>query len=154
MAVPRFTDWPPAVAGPLSELERIRSELDTLFHRFGPVYARSLSDALPAVHVSEESDCFLVQMDMSGIEEHEIELSASGNTLTVSVSQEIRRVDVDANHSQESAQRNTAQRTLRFPLEIDPEGMEATCVEGKLSVRLPKVRILPPRRITIRQNES
>ena len=52
MAVPRFTDWPPGVAGPLSELERIRSELDTLFHRFEPVYARSLSDSLPAMHVS------------------------------------------------------------------------------------------------------
>lgn len=154
MALRRSTDWPPGVEGPLSELEKIRAELDTLFHRFEPVYARSLADSMSAMDVSEEAGFFLVQMDLAGVEEHEIELSASGKTLTVSASQEIRRVDVDATHSRQSAEKSMAQRTVRFPVEIDPEGMEAKCAEGKLTVRLPKVRTLAPRRMTIKRNDE
>lgn len=151
MTARRPADWPAGVAGPLAELEKIRAELDTLFHRFEPVYARSLSDSLSAVQVSENADSFLVEMDLSGIEEHEIEVSAGGRTLTVSISQEIRRVDVDTTHSTHSEERSAAQSTVRFPVDIDPEGMEATCKGGKLNVRLPKVRSSGPRKITVRR---
>jgi len=154
MAVRGPTEWPPGVDGPLSALERIRTELDTLFRRFEPVYARSLAASMWAVRVSEEAESFLVQIDLGGMKEREIELSASGKTLTVSASQEIRQLDVGATHSRESAQRNTAQRTVRFPVEINPEGMEAGCTEGRLTVHLPKVRVLPSRRITIKQSDE
>jgi HSP20 family molecular chaperone IbpA len=150
MAVKRPPDWPASVEGPLSELEKIRAELDTLFRRFAPVYDRSLSDSFAAVSVSEDADAFLIQMDMSGFEEHEIEVSATEKTLTVSVSREVRRVDVDATHSTQSAEKNMAESTVRFPVDVDPEGMEAKCAGGKLTVRMPKVRSSGPKKITIK----
>jgi len=151
MAVRRPADWPPGVEGPLAELEKIRSELDTLFHRFEPVYARSLSDSLSAMEVSEEVDAFLVRMDLAGIEEHEIEVSAGGRALTVSIRHEIQRTEVDATQSTQSAERTMAQSTVRFPVDIDPDGMEAKCMEGKLHIRLPKVRASAPRKITVKR---
>lgn len=154
MAVIKRGDWPPGVEGPLSELERIRAELDTLFHRFEPLYASSLSGSLSATNVSEDADSFLVEIDVAGAEGHEIELSADGRSLTVSLSQEIRRLDVAATETTESAETKTVQSTVRFPVDVDPDGMEAKCAARRLTVRLPKAKSSGPKKITVKPDPA
>lgn len=138
MAAKRPSDWPAGVEGPLAELERIRSELESLFHKFETLYLESSSSETPAVEVTEDEQCFHVRVELPGCRADEIDISASRSTLFVSVERETSTVEQGSDRLSRTSKKDSIQRTLRLSKEIDPDRIQGQYRKGVLSITLPK----------------
>ncbi|MEC7501825.1 MAG: Hsp20/alpha crystallin family protein [Planctomycetota bacterium] len=118
----------------------------------------------PAVDVWEESEDYFVALDIPGLSESDVKITAIGRDLT------IERAHDQADHSTGEGsekdevtqvkkaepnyfhrERNAAdfQRMIRFPFEIDIEHVEGSLEAGVLTIRVPKAASAKPRQITI-----
>jgi len=138
-------------------LAALRSELDRLFDTLvrEPVAGLEWPFAgegkwSPAVDVVETESEVIVRAELPGVGEDELELSVSGDQLMLS-GQRSGPSDPD---SAEVHRREIAwgefRRSVRLPEGVDADRAEASLSRGVLTVRLPKTRPEPIRRIQVR----
>lgn len=132
-------------ADPISSLQR---ELNRVFEDFaqGSDFAPWLGAGAegfpfqPSLDVRETEDEILVTADLPGLEEKDIELKLSSDTLTLRGErrEERKQEEGELPHRIERAY-GSFQRTVSLPCEVDAEKAEAVFTKGVLSVTLPKV---------------
>ena len=64
----------------------IRNEIDNLLHEFfgGPIHTGPLAEEwLPPADITETEDRVIVKAELPGMEEKDIDISISGNVLTI-----------------------------------------------------------------------
>lgn len=136
---------------PRRELEELRERLDRLMESFwqpGGLLEPGLGWA-PAVDVEEADDAWIVEAELPGVKEKDVELELHGSELSISGDiEERKRVGV---------LRRKARRVGRFDYRVslpgvsDTEDVQATLDDGVLTVRVPKPAYAKRRRIAIRQ---
>jgi HSP20 family protein len=143
--------WKNGVADPFHELESLQDEINRLFDPTRVSEPRGIFERAysPAVDVAEESDSFEVLCDVPGIEIKDIEISVSGNVLTLKGEKKPGRSKDGGSTYREEMREGRFQRTLQLPLAVDPDKVEAVLANGVLKVTLPKHEELKPRQITI-----
>lgn len=108
---------------------------------------------VPAVDVLERSDAYLVQLDLPGVTQGDIEVSFEQNILTV------RGAKRSSTESQDQAElrvyaaervSGSFERAIRLPEFVDGDRIGAEYVNGVLSVTIPKAQAAQPRKIEIR----
>jgi HSP20 family protein len=130
-------------------VNRLRDEMDRLF---GDWY-RELPGAtpFPALNVVEEKETFRVEAELPGMALEDLEILVKGNELTISGT---RKPGVEAEekavyHRQERGTGGFS-RTIRLPVEVDPDHADAKLQHGVLTLTLPKVAEARPRKIEIK----
>ena len=115
----------------------------------------------PAVDVWEEHEDYFVALDIPGLSEKDVKITAIGRNLTLErVRDEAEQLTGEEDNSEQVAtaapnylhrERNTAdfQRMIRFPFEIDVEHVEGSLEDGVLKIRVPKAASAKPRQINI-----
>jgi HSP20 family protein len=103
----------------------------------------------PALNLHETAGFYLLQAAVPGMLPEEIEVSLEGETLTLRG--ERRRPEGVADESYRRQERPFGRfsRTVTLPERIDEAGVTAHCVDGVLSVRLPKQQAAGPRQIHV-----
>ncbi|MBW3543739.1 MAG: Hsp20/alpha crystallin family protein [Planctomycetes bacterium] len=145
--------------GPLAvSVERLRHELDRWLEAAWSQGGRALNaigwrapgrDFAPAVDVIESPEEFLVLVDLPGCESQMLEVSLTGNMLTI-VGQRP-EPPVGEHQTLHSAERvcGRIERSIPMPAPVDPDHVQATCRDGVLSVRLMKSERAKARQIQI-----
>ena len=143
----------PAVRDPLRELEELRERLDRVLHSpIWPLGGGASDDALgwaPAVDVEEADDAWIVEAELPGMKEKDIDVELHGTELTISGDVEERK--------RRGILRRSARRVGRFDYRVnlpgisDTEEVRATLDEGVLTVRVPKPEHAKRRRIQIQR---
>lgn len=143
----------PAVADPLRELEELRERLDRVMR--SPIWkpADGAPDRgfawAPAVDVEEADDAWIVEAELPGMKEKDIDLELHGTQLSISGDVEER--------TRRGILRRKSRRVGRFDYRVnlpgvsDTEEVQATLDDGVLTVRVPKPEHLKRRRIEIRR---
>lgn len=132
-------------ADPFYSLHR---EIDRLFDdfmgrgfgltRFGDFTDR-FSAFNPQVDVTENDKEIKVAAELPGLDEKDIEVSLSGDMLTISGEKKAEKEDKRENYYRMERSYGSFQRSVALPVEVDTEKVEATFKNGVLQVTLPKL---------------
>ena len=94
--------------------------------------------AVPRVDVSETETEYEVTAELPGLEEKDVEVLLDENLLTLRGEKRAEREERDTNYYLAERSFGSFRRTIPFPVEVDPDRVEARFKNGVLTVRLPK----------------
>jgi HSP20 family protein len=136
----------------LYPLDQLRTEMDRLLSGFlgelsdGPWFGQGRGQ--PAVNVWEKTDALLVEMELPGLKNDQLDISVAGGELSV----RLQRPDVPQEavtyHRRERPVGGFT-RVLRLPVEVDAGRVEAELRDGVLTITLAKAESAKPRKIAV-----
>ena len=135
---------------------RPRSEMDRLFEDFFGGWPDSLWETgvtgrrgFPALNVWEDGENVYAEAEMPALELEDLELLVLGNELTIKGKRQGNEKEGVTYHCRERG-RGPFNRTIRLPVEVDSNRVQATLKDGVLNVTLPKAETAKPRRIEVK----
>jgi HSP20 family protein len=130
-------DW-----SPLEELERLRRDLSRTFG-YG---ARRAGGA--ALRICEDPEVMTIDVEMPGVEPDAIDLSATGDMITLKSERPVEDPEKVHAHRRERWT-GAVTRSVAIPAGYDGQQLVATCRDGLLTMRIPRRESAKPRQITI-----
>ncbi len=128
------------------------------FMRFGPRWLSfpnerqsNLDIYVPKFDVKETKDRYIFRADLPGFREEEIDISLTGNRLTISGKREVEDRDEDENYFISERSQGSFQRSFTLPETADVDRMAASMKDGVLEMSIPKRPDAKPRKISLRQ---
>ena len=137
-------------------LQQLREEMDRLVSEFAGALPRAAGYGLPlvggqpfpAVNVWASDDAIYAETELPGLRQSDLDISVLGNEVTITG----QRPDIEQQgvkyHRRERGV-GSFSRTIRLPVEIDPQRVEATLRDGVLTLKLPKAEANRPRKIKV-----
>ncbi len=139
---------------PFREVSRLRSEMDRLWDEYFGSGRRALQPMeeawLPAVDVSESEDKITVKAEIPGLEAKDIDISMSGDTLTIKGEKKTETEEKEENYHLVERSYGSFRRAMKIPATVDADKVEATYKNGVLTVVLPKKEEVKPKAIEIK----
>jgi HSP20 family protein len=113
--------------------------------------ARGEEGFVPRFDVKETPDSFVFKADLPGVKESDLDISLTGNRLTISGKRESTREEGYENSRYYAYERSygTFSRSFTLPMGHDAEGVKAELKNGELTVMVPKKPEAQPKRITV-----
>lgn len=113
-----------------------------------------LGTYVPAFDVWETQDAYIFKADVPGFREQDIDISVSGNRLTLSGKREAEQVSESDTYYCSERSVGTFTRTFTLPEGINADQIRADLKEGILTVNVPKTAEAQPKRITVQGTAS
>lgn len=138
---------------PFGELSSFRGEMDKLWDRFlcERPFAKDLSEAWsPSVDISETEDTLFVKAELPGLEAKDVDVSLSGDLLTIKGEKKKEKEEKDEHHHYIERYEGTFQRSFRLPVAVHADKVEASFENGVLKVTLPKAEKAKKKSIKIK----
>ena len=106
-------------------------------------------DFVPHFDVKESKDAYVINADLPGVKDEELDVSLSGNLLTISGRrEEEHREEGESYYAMERSQGSFA-RSFTMPDGVDAENVSADLKQGVLTLRSPTKPEAQPKRIAI-----
>lgn len=152
MLLRRISDWPSyGFRSPFEELDRVRREMDRLSGGLGGGILREpRAGVFPLMNITENKDGFVVRAELPGMKADEIDISVTQDTLSISGERKIPAESEDAKYHRKEREAGKFNRIINMPRQINSEKVEATSVDGILTIVLPKAEEAKPKQITIK----
>ena len=127
------------------------------FHRIAPFLTGEAQPArfTPDFEIKETKDGFVFRADVPGIKEKDLEITMTGNRLTISGNREAETEEKTDTYF--ACERSYGSFTRAFTLPEDTDGgnhIRAELKEGVLTLLLPKKPELQPRRIEVKVTDT
>ncbi len=108
-----------------------------------------------ALDVAEDDDAVVIKADVPGLDAKDIDISVTGQTLTIKGEKASETETSDEGKSYHRSERRYGafSRTVTLPGNVDAENIQAECKKGVLKITLPKLESEKPRRIEIKTEE-
>lgn len=127
----------------------LRRELDRLFGDLerAPTFGVSVS-AGPSVQFEDTGDAFRLSAELPGISEKDIDIDVTAKALTIKAA---RKTEVPEGYTAHRRERQgySFTRSYELPSQVDPEKVQASLKQGVLTLTLPKVAEVQPKRVTV-----
>ncbi len=137
---------------PLREMERMRRNFDDLFERlvgedaFMP-WRPGLT--VPAVESYIEGDKLVVRADLPGIDPKDVEVTVTGNTLTIKGSREQKREEKGRDFIHRELSYGAFERSLTLPQGVKTDAIKASYQNGVLELTMPAPKELSAQKVPI-----
>jgi HSP20 family protein len=139
---------------PFREVSRLRREMDRVFDDFfGPRRWGLIpweGEWTPLMDVAETADQVVVKAEIPGIEPKEIDISLSGDVLTVKGEKKSEREEKKENYHLVERNYGAFSRSVTLPAAVDPDKIEAKYDKGVLTITCPKKEGAKPKQIEIK----
>jgi len=145
-----LTPWRPARA-----LSALRTEFDDLFSRFFGTEGDESRDPFwgelfaPAVDTEVRDGKFIVTADLPGIDPKSVEVSVSGDRLTIQAERKAEHEDTEDGRFYRELRYGHFERTVRLPGPIDPDTVSATYRNGVLEISMKAPAGTEPTRVPV-----
>lgn len=139
---------------PFRELDSFRTQMNRLFGEAFPTIrtgeeAPGLAAWAPPVDISETPDQLVFHVELPGFTQEDLKLRAENGVLTLEGERKFEKEsEKKAYHRVERAYGRFV-RAFSLPVNVDPEKIHATLVDGVLTVELPKREEAKPKSIPI-----
>lgn len=134
----RFSDFD----RPLDVFAELRRQMDQVWEDFD-------ATASPRLSLSDAGESLVVEADVPGITEKEIDLTLADGVLVVTAERKLQDPQGYAPRRQERAGFRFS-RTITLPCRVDPEKTTATVKDGVLAITLAKAEEARPRQIRVK----
>lgn len=119
----------------------------------GPVTQRQQS-FVPQFDVRESPDAYIFQADVPGIQEKDLDISLTGNRLTISGKRDVENRHHNENYHLYERSYGTFTRSFTLPDTADMNRANAEMKDGVLTITLPKKAEAQPRKLTVGQTQK
>ena len=141
-----------------TSLAHLRQDMDSLFDRFfRDPWGRSDFDSpasglmdVPRTDLADTENEVTVKMELPGVNPKDVDISIAGDMLTVRGEKKEEKKEKRKNYHYVERQHGSFHRTVQLPGTVDPGKVEATFVNGVLSISVAKNPEAQPKRITVR----
>jgi HSP20 family protein len=106
----------------------------------------------PAVDVREQENEYLMEAELPGLIEKDIELNVEDNILTLSSKKEESKEETKNGYLIRERRNHEFARTFVLPKDVDREKIKAEFKNGLLVVTIPKKPEAKPRKIDVKNN--
>ncbi len=111
--------------------------------------ARSWALALDA---AEAEDHFVIKASIPGVNPDDLDITLEENVLTIKGETKMDETVKEADFHLRERRYGTFSRSVRFPVAVNAEAVEAAYEHGVLTLTVPKAEVVKPKRIAIRTN--
>jgi HSP20 family protein len=135
---------------PFHEMTELRQSMDHMFDQFfwAPrAYWHSEMDV--ALDVAENPEEFIVKASLPGIKPEDIDITFTERTLTIKGEVEGDEETKDARYYLRERWSGSFARSVQLPAPVQSDKIEASFDSGVLTLRLPKVEEVKPKRIEV-----
>lgn len=129
---------------PLHELELIDRRMRRLFGDFG-----FIPPLAPAADVYDAGGDFVVELEVPGFDEHDLEIELSDHTLRIAGDRHAESDVKEKSLRLHERLETRFERRFALPAEVDKEHVQAAYAKGVLTVRVPKAGEAKPRKVEI-----
>jgi len=152
MLLKKLSGWPGLDwESPFEELERMRRQMDMLADRLTRgIFREPFAGVFPLMNVTEDRDNYYVRAELPGIKADELDISVTGDSLSISGERRIVAENENAKYHRKEREAGKFSRIVSLPAQVNTEKVEASCVNGVLTVVLPKAEAARPKQITIK----
>ncbi len=152
MLLRRITNWPTdSFTSAFEELERMRRQMDLLSEGLTRrLWGEPAAGVFPLMNVTEDKDNYYVRAELPGIQAGDLDLSVTSDTLSISGERKLPAEDENAQYHRREREAGKFNRIVSLPTQIDPGKVEAKCVDGILTVTLPKAEAAKPKQIAVK----
>jgi HSP20 family protein len=138
----------------LSPFTRLQSEINRLFDDdwFGEDWDWSgfRGAYVPSVDVEETDDKMLVSCELPGVNKEDLDISVSGNQLTIRGEKKGETEEKSASFHRRERWYGSFSRSLALPEYVDPNKVDAHMKDGILTITVPKKEEVKPKQISIK----
>jgi HSP20 family protein len=139
------------------ELSSLRREMDRMWDRFfgeTPLAKRAAEEWWPSVDMSETKDNYVVKAELPGLEAKDVDVSISGDVLTIKGEKKKEEEEKDEHHHYVERYYGSFQRSFRLPANVKSDKIDASFDKGILKVTLPKVEEAKKKRIEVKVKQE
>jgi HSP20 family protein len=137
---------------PFRDVVGIRDEVDRLFDTFlSRVGERSAYDTpwTPIVDIYETKDSVIIDAELPGMKQSDIEVNVSENMLTIKGEKKQEKETKEENFYRVERIYGMFSRTFTLPVGVHADKIKATYKDGVLKITLPKSEEVKPKQIPI-----
>jgi HSP20 family protein len=124
------------------------------FRQIAPLLPAGTSAFAPAVEVKETKDSFVFKADLPGVKESDIEVTVTGNRLTLSGKREAEKEEKDDTYYAYERSYGSFTRTFTLPADVDTAHVKAELKAGELTIAVPKTPAAVAKKIPIAAGEK
>jgi HSP20 family protein len=151
MIVTKLSRWPGMDWR--NELDRMRKDMERLASGLVRGHLREGgAGVFPLVNLTEDNENFYLRAELPGIKAEDLEISVTGNSITLSGERKIPNENESATYHRREREAGRFSRNITLPDRIDNEKIEAESKNGVLTVTLPKAEETKPRKIDIKSS--
>jgi HSP20 family protein len=136
-----------------NEMNKLRRDMERLFTRyrsdFGIELLPSEEDVGLVFDLSETNDKLILKVDLPGVDAKDLEISISGNQLTLKGSRQEETVKESGRYHTVERKFGSFSRTFNIPCKVMVDDIQATLREGVLEIVMPKCGMEEPKGIKI-----
>jgi HSP20 family protein len=135
-------------------IERALQDFDRYMESFFGESQRNPAGRVPAVDIREQDDHYLMEMDLPGYDEKEVEVQVDGNTLSISSQKNVTQKEKEEEGNFLLRERRAASfsRSFSLPENTDRDHISAQFKNGILRLELKKRPESKKRLISIESN--
>lgn len=124
----------------------MQREMNRVFDSFNQTWGLGAFPALsgsfmPRLDVTEDAKAFTVTAELPGMSEKEIDLSISGDTLTIRGEKKEEKEDKSKNYYYSERSYGTFMRSIPLPRQVEADKVAASFKKGVLTITLPKTAV-------------
>lgn len=108
----------------------------------------------PTFEIRETKDSYVFKADLPGVKQDDLDVSLTGNRLTISGQREQEKRDEGDQYFTTERVYGSFARTFTLPDGIDSEHVKAELKDGVLTVAVPKKPEVQPKRISVSGSKS
>jgi HSP20 family protein len=148
----RVSNWPAFYwRTPFGELERLKRQMDLLGEgALGGALRGPSAGVFPLMNVTEDKDNYYIRAELPGIKSDELEISVTGDTLSIAGERKISEEKGDVKYHRREREAGKFSRILNLPSQINTAKVEARCVDGLLSIVMPKAETAKQKQIVVK----
>jgi HSP20 family protein len=148
----RITGFPASEwTSPFDELERMRRDMDRLSEGLTRgIFREPMAGVFPLMNVTEDKDDYYVRAELPGLKADDLDISVTGDTLSISGERRIPAEDEKAQYHRREREAGKFSRIVSLPSQVDTGKVEARCIDGVLTVVLPKAEAAKPKQIAVK----
>ena len=148
MSIIKYCRTPINRISPLTQLSELSREMSRFLD--GDRFAEAFAGWAPALDVTQNKDHVQVIVELPELKKEDIELYLQDGVLTISGERK-RSIDPREGKTHRSERFfGKFHRSIELPAEVDPEKVEATYLNGVLTVTLTKAEKAKPKQINIK----
>ncbi len=107
------------------------------------------SDWAPAVDIKEEDNQYLLVADIPGVDPKDIDVHMENGMLSIKGERNAEIKTEQDGYKRIERKHGVFYRRFNMPEGVNPDGIEASCEHGVLTVSIPKQEAAKPRKITV-----
>ena len=135
------------------EFEKMRKEMDRLWDSFfgeRPLARIWEREWRPFVDLSETKDNFVVKAEVPGMDAKDMNISLTGDVLTIKGEKKQEKEEKEEDHHLIERSYGAFSRSVRLPVEVESDKIEASYRNGILKITIPKSEKVKAKEVKIK----